>query len=894
MGDQQRGRGRARGRSRGGAGDQGGPPQPRAPAPRARGPPGSAGQARGPPPGMGGGPPPQQAWGQRTQMQQARAPLPQQTHPAGGRATHRSDAPTEGQGAGGLVGDNGSDPLGARRGNMRGRRQLHEGPIMRTRPEALPTKKGVHGNPVRLNANYFKLMQKPDWSLYQYRVDFSPEEDRTNVKKGQFRRATQEVLNGYIFDGTVLYTSARLNPDPLELFVKDEQTNADVRISIRLVRDVAVGDYQYLQLFNIIMRKCLSHLKLQLVGRNFFDAVAKISIPEHQMELWPGYVTSIRQHENDILMCCEITHKVMRYDTVLQLLNECAQTDHTNYKKIFQSRIIGSVVLTEYNNRTYHIDDVDFNTSPSSKFSKRDGTSITYAQYFKDRYSLRITTMDQPMLVSRAKAREVRAGMAEIIHLVPELCRMTGLTDSQRANFQLMRALADHTRVGPGPRIQKLLAFSRRLREKPEIVRELQQYDLGLAQNLVEFPGRVLPVEKICCGNGGTYSAGAEVDWTRELRSNPMVHSVQLSTWVVVCPNRLKEKAQSFIQMLSRAAKGMHWSIPFPKLQEIRDDRTPSYLEGIDSSMNVYNPQLIMCVATNNKADRYASIKKKCCVEKAVPTQVILAKNLDSKGAMSIATKVAIQLNCKLGGAPWSIPLPYKNLMIVGYDVCHDASHKEKSYGALVATLNHECIRYFSSVTAHCSGEELSNDFALGIVKACRKWTAINGALPDKIMIYRDGVGDGQLPYVFQHEVKHIVSKLGELYGDESKVKLSFIVVSKRINTRIFSGTSNPSPGTVVDDVITLPERYDFFIVSQCVRQGTVSPTSYNVLFDTMGLDADKLQRLTYKLTHMYFNWSGAVRVPAPCQYAHKLAFLIGQFVQRTPSAELESVLYYL
>lgn len=50
--------------------------------------------------------------------------------------------------------------------------------------------------------------------------------------------------------------------------------------------------------------------------------------------------------------------------------------------------------------------------------------------------------------------------------------------------------------------------------------------------------------------------------------------------------------------------------------------------------------------------------------------------------------------------------------------------------------------------------------------------------------------------------------------------------------------------------------RYDFFIVSQFVNQGTVSPTSYNIIHDTLGLDPDKIQRLTYKLTHMYYNWS--------------------------------------
>lgn len=88
--------------------------------------------------------------------------------------------------------------------------------------------------------------------------------------------------------------------------------------------------------------------------------------------------------------------------------------------------------------------------------------------------------------------------------------------------------------------------------------------------------------------------------------------------------------------------------------------------------------------------------------------------------------------------------------------------------------------------------------------------------------------------------------------------------------------------------------RYDFFIVSQCVRQGTVSPTSYNVLFDTCGLTSDHLQRITYKMTHLYYNWSGTVRVPAPCQYAHKLAFLAGQSLHREPHHDLDTVLHYL
>lgn len=53
--------------------------------------------------------------------------------------------------------------------------------------------------------------------------------------------------------------------------------------------------------------------------------------------------------------------------------------------------------------------------------------------------------------------------------------------------------------------------------------------------------------------------------------------------------------------------------------------------------------------------------------------------------------------------------------MIIGFDVCHDSQNKNKSYGALVATLNDSHTSYFSCVEPHDSGEELSQHFAAGI-----------------------------------------------------------------------------------------------------------------------------------------------------------------------------------
>jgi hypothetical protein len=44
--------------------------------------------------------------------------------------------------------------------------------------------------------------------------------------------------------------------------------------------------------------------------------------------------------------------------------------------------------------------------------------------------------------------------------------------------------------------------------------------------------------------------------------------------------------------------------------------------------------------------------------------------------------------------------------------------------------------------------------------------------------------------------------------------------------------------------------------VSQSPLEGTVTLTSDNVISDNSGLGRDMMQRLTYKLSHLYFNWS--------------------------------------
>ncbi|CAL8140865.1 unnamed protein product [Orchesella dallaii] len=385
-----------------------------------------------------------------------------------------------------------------------------------------------------------------------------------------------------------------------------------------------------------------------------------------------------------------------------------------------------------------------------------------------------------------------------------------------------------------------------------------------------------------------------------------MLSAVNLSSWAIVVPQRDFGGVDNLVRTMSKVAGPLSMKIDNPKqILKVPDGKTMTYLKAMDELLDRHNLQMLFIILPNNKAELYSAVKKRLAVDLGVLSQCFLAKNVSSKGLMSIATKVVVQMNAKLGGEPWTLKLPLKNTMFVGFDVYHGAKGSSGgSVGAMVATYSGNFTRYYST-TSHFKrgddGKELCATMLVDIIKCCHKYHELNAevGLPERIIMYRDGVGEGQLKQVFDVELKTLSEGLAKLYQDVGRgpPNLTYIVVTKRINTKLMMmkmNLQNPPPGTVVDDVVTLPERHDFYLISCTARQGTVSPCSYNVLRDDSNFDADKLQLITYKLCHMYFNWSGTIAVPAPCQYAHKLAFLTGMNYGGHANANLTNLLHFL
>ncbi|XP_011372960.1 piwi-like protein 3 [Pteropus vampyrus] len=310
------------------------------------------------------------------------------------------------------------------------------------------------------------------------------------------------------------------------------------------------------------------------------------------------------------------------------------------------------------------------------------------------------------------------------------------------------------------------------------------------------------------------------------------------------------------------------------------------------------NTQMVVCVLSSDRKEMYDGIKKYLCVNCPIPSQCVVARTLDKpQTLMTIATKIAQQMNCKMGGALWKVQTGLQNAMFIGIDCFHDIVNRRKSIAGFVASVNEDLTEWFSQCIIQESGQELVNGLRACLQEALKLWYERNSLLPYSIIVYRDGVGDGQLQALIDYEIPQIVSSLKSIFNSQN-FKLTFIVVKKRINTRFFVESQgrlqNPLPGTVVDVELTRREWYDFFIVSQSVKDGTVTPTHYNVIHDTVRLSPDTVQCLTYRLCHMYYNLPGVIRVPAPCHYAHKLAYLVGQSIHEEPHHSLSNRLFYL
>ncbi|KAI6130657.1 Piwi-domain-containing protein [Pisolithus croceorrhizus] len=289
----------------------------------------------------------------------------------------------------------------------------------------------------------------------------------------------------------------------------------------------------------------------------------------------------------------------------------------------------------------------------------------------------------------------------------------------------------------------------------------------------------------------------------------------------------------------------------------------------------------------------YPGIKRMCDLEFGVHTLHVLIPKLCSTTPSKLDqyyANVALKLNIKLGGVNHLLGegdvrwLKQKKTMVVGMDVTHPSpgSHVgTPSIAAVVASVDDSFVHFPASLRCQISKQEMIGDLRAMFNERLHAYGGRPGTLPERVMVYRDGVSETQYDAVLRDELQSIKGAFADKYGNSPHPPLTLVVCGKRHHVRLFPAqdqTSNKTgvkdrsgntlAGTVVDNTITSVFYFDFYLQAHAAIQGHVRGTHYIVLYDENNLGSDEVQQGTYNASYLYARASKSVSLVPPAYYA--------------------------
>lgn len=306
-------------------------------------------------------------------------------------------------------------------------------------------------------------------------------------------------------------------------------------------------------------------------------------------------------------------------------------------------------------------------------------------------------------------------------------------------------------------------------------------------------------------------------------------------------------------------------------------NHSQSYYHAIAEAMRPIpdSMQFVFVVLPGKDTDIYNAVKRVADVDRGFHSVCVVRKNLEKQQPQYFAN-VGLKVNLKAGGTNHklkdSVPLVKEGkTMVVGYDVTHPTnlsggSGDLPSLVGMVSSIDNDLGQWLPASWSQKSKQEmldavLQQKFA----DRLRLWQKHNrGQLPENLVIYRDGVSEGQFGQVLQNELPLMRQACTELYPGGKQPHFSIIVSVKRHQTRFYptdekrmTASRNIRSGTVVDRGVTLTKTWDFFLTAHQALQGTARPAHYTVLLDEVfrakfkAEAANELQKLTHEMCYV-------------------------------------------
>ena len=423
---------------------------------------------------------------------------------------------------------------------------------------------------------------------------------------------------------------------------------------------------------------------------------------------------------------------------------------------------------------------------------------------------------------------------------------LTGITDELKAkNSRDMREILFANAETKYKRIQ---TYFDHLLNNEKCKKMMEQWKVTLSDKPLEINAVQLHPGNILINNNQKIDLLRTPEFDREIKN--LMDMPQLNKWAIFFPKRFKKETEALMKELQNCLRDFKYPCNPPRKVEIENDKIETWTKAIDETLGGHRDTSVAIFVIQGKKGAspvYHQLKKKLVSDVPIPSQMILADTLArGKGIRSIANKLFIQCNAKFGGTPWgfdNLPMCEKPTMFCGVDVFKKCKEKGASYAAFVASQDRYCGKFHSEVAWNTEGDNLGTKLGTSVINSIEKFKEANGVAPQRIVIFRDGVSESQLPAVLSTECGSIKDALDATeYKD---VALIFLVVNKLCNARFFSKNGdrnvNPERGIVVDSGVVKESEYDFYIVPHGSRQGIQGPTRFHLLYSNEEIDTKAL-----------------------------------------------------
>ncbi|KAK4686283.1 eukaryotic translation initiation factor 2C, partial [Tremellales sp. Uapishka_1] len=320
-------------------------------------------------------------------------------------------------------------------------------------------------------------------------------------------------------------------------------------------------------------------------------------------------------------------------------------------------------------------------------------------------------------------------------------------------------------------------------------------------------------------------------------------------------------------------------------------------------------PQLIVVILPGRDAWLYEAIKRISFTELKgpVPTQCLQAMKIrrDDKGIDAYTSNVAMKIHSKLGGLTHQVPLSdlpgmvKGKTMLLGADLGHPpmkAGYADApTVACSIATYNADCDAYSAQIRLQEGRGEIIMELSSMVEEHLQIFHKKNASYPERILIFRDGISEGQYAAALQYEHNAVVQACKRLVKGY-RPRILICICAKRHNTRFFGQTAdcdrtgNLKPGLVVDRSVVHPYAFDFFLQAHAGLVGTARPTHYICLLDELGSSPDQLQQLVNALCYTFARCTRSVSLVPVCYIADLVCQKARIFVHEPGTSTAPSV----